>query len=754
MSLRFTLIVSLFALAAASVANTNAVENAGGDRTITKVVKLLQGMLEKSKEEGDEEREIYAKFKCYCDTTDKAKSDNIKMNGEKIELLSSKIDELQGDTGELSADCAKLKSDMADNKAARDEAKAVRGKENKAFEAFEDDAEDAIARMKDAIKTLGAVGADQTSSDGAADNKKFMAGFKGASLVNLKSTVQQALTVASAIMDSNKKAQLTAFIQAPFTGSYTSQSATVIGILKDMQDTFEKNLADAITTEKKAKDAYLEFKKMKEDAWDAMDESYTKKQSELGSNDEALATAKEQKIAAEEEKEDDETFLYDKLQPLCAAKAKSYQQRKILRTNEEAAIAQCISILNSDAAFATFGDTDAGTTGFIQLRAVRRHMAGVKAHSKGANALELLKSAQKKTTSKRLAKIVSMIKAENPFTEVLDEIDKMLEVIKDEGKEDKENLDWCNDERKKAKEFIKEKKSEILGLEQRIDKLDKTINDPEKGLLAQIEETEDALKTNLETQKEETTERTDANLAYQKDVKNLVAAQGILEKGLKVLTKYYDDMEEKVDAGFGNVEGPKGTGSLGGSDRIDGDYEGNSKGGNKAIEMLEFILKSTVSEEMDAHKAEEEAQHKYEDSMQSLKDSQAKDEKLLANLQETLAEKQEALLTANEDLKKTTDLKEDKEAYVEKIKPGCDFITENYDQRKDSRKIESDALKKAISLLKATPVYKEAVLAAKNEGFGDCDSCKSDEDDVKCKAFMADVTIPAYCAGHENTKGC
>merc|ERR1719160_602777 len=132
MSLRFTLIVSLFALAAASVANTNAVENAGGDRTITKVVKLLQGMLEKSKEEGDEEREIYAKFKCYCDTTDKAKSDNIKKNGEKIELLSSKIDELQGDTGELSSDCAKLKSDMADNKAARDEAKAVRGKENKA----------------------------------------------------------------------------------------------------------------------------------------------------------------------------------------------------------------------------------------------------------------------------------------------------------------------------------------------------------------------------------------------------------------------------------------------------------------------------------------------------------------------------------------------------------------------------------------------------------------------------------------------
>jgi hypothetical protein len=30
-----------------------------GDNTITKVVKILQGMLEKSKKEGDEEREIF-----------------------------------------------------------------------------------------------------------------------------------------------------------------------------------------------------------------------------------------------------------------------------------------------------------------------------------------------------------------------------------------------------------------------------------------------------------------------------------------------------------------------------------------------------------------------------------------------------------------------------------------------------------------------------------------------------------------------
>ena len=80
------------------------------DRTITQVVKLLQGMLEKSKKEGDEERKIYAKFKCYCDTSEAEETASIKKETENIGLLESKIEELQGDTGGLSSECADLTS--------------------------------------------------------------------------------------------------------------------------------------------------------------------------------------------------------------------------------------------------------------------------------------------------------------------------------------------------------------------------------------------------------------------------------------------------------------------------------------------------------------------------------------------------------------------------------------------------------------------------------------------------------------------
>ena len=64
---------------------------------------------------------------------------------------------------------------------------------------------------------------------------------------------------------------------------------------------------------------------------------------------------------------------------MCADKTKKYNERKLLQSNEDAAVAEAVSILDSDEAFAAFGKTDAtstGATGFLQMssRHVRVHM--------------------------------------------------------------------------------------------------------------------------------------------------------------------------------------------------------------------------------------------------------------------------------------------------------------------------------------------------------------------------------------------
>mmetsp|Transcript_115416 Transcript_115416/g.181608 ORF Transcript_115416/g.181608 Transcript_115416/m.181608 type:complete len:743 (-) Transcript_115416:88-2316(-) len=716
-------------------------------RTITKVVKLLQDMLEKSQKEGDEERVIYAKFKCYCDTSEAEKRAEIKQLTETIALLESQIEEIMGSTGGLSEECAQLKVDMAANKAAQEEATSVREKENKAFLAEEADLEEAISDSSEAIEVLGKVGADQTASVGA-DHKQFMAGKPGALLL---SQIQGALKAVSSFMSPEQRNSATAFLQAPFTGTYTSQSAEVMGILKNMRDTFKKNLAEARATEKAQQEAYDKFMEIKKAAYKEMEASYEEKQKELGGNDGTLASAKEQLSLSKKQKASDEEFL-EKLLPLCAEKAKGYENRKILRANEEAAIAEAISILNSDDAFATFGTVDATSTGatqaFIQLRSVHKHVTG-DAQTRNM-AQKILQNAGIK--SARLSKVAALLQASNPFDTVLEEIDKMLELITEEGKSDKENLDWCNKEREENEASLKEKKAEILALEEKIDKLTDTIENPETGLKKQIADTEQALVENKEAQTTQTAQRLKENIAYQKDIKNIVDAESILERAIKVLKAYYDDLEKKLAAGEAFVqEDPTPPEAWKG----DGSYEGQKGKGGDVISMLEFILSETNKEENAAHKEEEQAQADYEDSMSKLKEEEAASEKLLAELKETLAEKEEELLAAKEDLKATTADKEAIEAYLLKIKPGCDFITENFDLREKNRATEKAALEKADGLIRGTPAYKAAVNEATVESYGDCkEPCVADVEDVKCKACMADVTIPAYCAGHEGTKGC
>merc|ERR1719198_1792302 len=115
--------------------------------------------------------------------------------------------------------------------------------------------------------------------------------------------------------------------------------------------------------------------------------------------------------------------------------------------------------------------------------------------------------------------------------------------------------------------------------------------------------------------------------------------------------------------------------------------------------------------------------------MTKLKKEQAKLEESLVSLNENLATSQKNLIEKREDLKDAESSKSKIEDYLTKIKPGCDFITTNFDAREKNRKTETDALEKAIKLIKETPAYKVAVQKAKEEGFGKCkDLCVKSEE--------------------------
>merc|ERR1719492_611333 len=435
-----------------------------------------------------------------------------------------------------------------------------------------------------------------------------------------------------------KSKKMDAFLQAPFTGTYSAQSGEVVGILKDMRDTFTRNLNQARIKEAEAQAAHEKYLKAMGEALEAMEKSYASKQSELASNDAALSSAKDKLKAATEALAAAEDFLA-KLLEMCAAKAKEYDERTMMRAQEQAAISEAIAILNSDAAFETFGTVSATSkeAKFIQLRAINRHSSEQDVRTQTARNLRQSKAWNK---SIFLAKVASLLQAENPFAVVIAEIEKMLKLLEKEEAADDEQFEWCNKERDDNEKSLKEKKSQIESLESDIEKLINRIEDPKTGLKVLIANDEQSLVENDESQKSQTADRTEENLAYQKNIANLVEAETLLTRAVHVLKAYYSKILEEGSLLATNKQPePPETWEEGG-------YKGQSgKGGTDAITMIEHILKETKAEETQAHTDEMKAQHDYEDAMEDLKKEEKELEESLAKLKVELAEAEELLLS-------------------------------------------------------------------------------------------------------------
>jgi len=802
---------------------------AGPGDTISKVVSLLQDMLDKSKEDGTNDRTLYAKFKCFCDTTTEAKKTAIANEEDQIETLEALLAAKRAHNSELSQDVAKLQASMDDNEAARDEATTLRNSENTSFKKEKKDLETGISQLDRAIDILSAVGADQTVSGDSTSEKLLAAdataAAKGAFMekkgnvhkghINLKgldTDMKEALRAASVFLSGSQRKKVTAFMQGP-TANYNSQSGEIVGVIKSMSDTFKSNLASAITAEDKAQSEYDALMAVKQSEFDEMEKAHTDKKKTIGDNSGTISTKSSELETVQGELASDTQFLAD-LTDRCALKKKEYEHRTMLRTNEEAAIAQAISILNSDEAFATFDE--AGVQTFVQL------------DSKDSVRSRVAQSLMGKH-SRRLTRIAQALKAANPFEKVLQMIDESIAVIDQEEKADDEKHAWCAKEQADSNADSDDKEDDIATLNGNIGDLETSISDT-KDLLAQAQSD---LKDNQDDQAFATKTRADEKAVFDKEIANADATQAILTKAIEVLEKYYKFMKahnaEKTyaehagkDSGGGNLERLAGksivelkeacnekpecvgfnsagwlkssladqsewydwedgtlyvkelSGGLGfiqlTQDPVEGEPEsfgmemkGQSKEGGEAIGMLKFILGESEKEETDLKADEDTAISDFESNMNTLTGQESDLKEDIAAYELNLANDEKSLMQATEDKNAATGDNKAINAYLDSIEPGCTFIQSNLDKRKDARSSEKAALENAITTLKGTPVFQAAMAAAENERLGKCVLKESDyacgkdgskRGEAKCEACVEGVTVYGYCTQNPSASGC
>eukprot|EP00933_Yihiella_yeosuensis_P080234 TRINITY_DN93639_c0_g1_i1.p1 TRINITY_DN93639_c0_g1~~TRINITY_DN93639_c0_g1_i1.p1 ORF type:complete len:712 (+),score=203.40 TRINITY_DN93639_c0_g1_i1:109-2136(+) len=659
----------LASTASGSVSNTVQKQNVVDARPITGVVKQLQAMADKSKVDGEEEADLFQKFKCYCTKTLTNTSKEMDLLGDEIEKTNNQITGFAAMGGEMSQKRAALEADMKANVMYREEATVVRDKSHEAFVVAEKDLVDALDQLNQALDTLGKVG-----------------GKPSAGLID----------VAAVIEKSRPKNFRGSLVQVKQEGP-----GGVEGVLFSTRDTYVTNLAELRKTEEAELTAYTKIQKAKKDEHTYMgfmlgnvDSGIADVKTELGNKREQVAEAKDnlEKVTAFNQETD----------KLCKEKTAINEERATLRAQEDAALAKAIAVLNSDEAFSTFGKTK--TTGLLQMKTI--HMIHSAVDQRRPVVLKLLETAAHNTQSARLASIAALVGVQNPFDKVLTEIDNMQTHINQEGKKDKQKLKWCEEERQANNNAHKEKSEQIVELTSSIDTLERAIQEMTVSVDGKTAE----LANNDKEQKTQTELRKSENVEYQKNVQVLIQTQGIIEKGTKILKAYYDSIAKPALVQVKANQKTKATKSTHGEPPKvnDGVYNGQNGMGATVIQLLNDIMADTKAEETETHKAEQDAQKSFEDGMQTLTDEEASLKEAITQTKGDLAQAQLDTDNKKANLADTKNEKVSIETYLSEIKSDCDFIVANFNHRDASRAAESKALAAAIDAIQGTPAYKKA----------------------------------------------
>jgi len=429
-------------------------------------------------------------------------------------------------------------------------------------------------------------------------------------------------------------------------GTYTSQSGQIVGILKNMKDTFEQDLENAVTTNENQAAAFEKFTATMTEQKATMEEMKSSKETHLAENKTALSTSRDELAAATDALEAAEKFLAERKES-CAEMRKEYDLRTSTRAQEEAAISEAVAILNSDTAFDNkkLQNTE---TAFVQLRAVRAH--GVSA---------------------RVAHVMQMMDAD-PFSLVITEIGKMLDVIDEEEKADDQKKTWCDTELDQHALNLEQNSSETNSQQEAHASAQEAVD----SATGDLKTAQTDLKDLRDARKTMVSDRRSGNATYQTDIADLQEADKILEQALRRLKQFYERDTEQ-----------------------DGKDYAQQKGG-EVLTLLENIQTDIGTQETETHKAEESSQQAFETDMQSKKEEEAALEKQIGTHQTTIAEQEEARLGAKKQLNLLAKSLVDLNAYKKSIDPGCDFIIENIEFRKTQRASEKGQLEECLTKVK------------------------------------------------------
>merc|ERR1719463_752900 len=115
-----------------------------------------------------------------------------------------------------------------------------------------------------------------TSFVQAQEAAKAMFMSKKSVVKKLDEHMKEALRAAAVFLDDKQRGMMTSFLQGP-TANYNAQSGEIVGVLKNMNDTFTANLANARQVESKALADFNAMAKVLDEEYDEASELFEKR---------------------------------------------------------------------------------------------------------------------------------------------------------------------------------------------------------------------------------------------------------------------------------------------------------------------------------------------------------------------------------------------------------------------------------------------------------------------------------------------
>jgi chromosome segregation ATPase len=274
---------------------------------------------------------------CYCETNQDLLAKGISDAKTKITQLESEIKESVELKAQLEGELEQHQTDRAAAKEAMAKATAIREKEAAAFakESSTDASNiDALSKAIPAIEKGMAGGFLQTES----------------------AAVLRRLSVTSVNMLDADRQELVAFLSGTQKDGYAPASGEILGILKQMKDEMEKDLAEETDAENSAIATYEELMAAKKKEVDSLTAQIEEKMKRVGDLGVEIATMKNDLEDTKEDLEEDTKFLAD-LKKNCATKKEEWEAICKTRSEELLALAETIKILNDDDALELFKKT-------------------------------------------------------------------------------------------------------------------------------------------------------------------------------------------------------------------------------------------------------------------------------------------------------------------------------------------------------------------------------------------------------------